>query len=285
MVRTSTRSGLVVLYSRLKRRKVALLGAAIVVAFMMVAILASVLAPYHYRTQNLDNFLRAPSRRHLLGTDELGRDVLSRVIYGARVSMGAGLVAVGTGLLISISLGALAGYQGGLLDQAIVGLIDIVWSFPVILLAIALVAIMRPGLISAMVALGLVTWPSYARVVRGQVLSVKHNEYVDAARATGCPESRILIRHVLPNTLSPIIVMTSLGVGNAIIVESTLSYLGLGAQPPLPSWGSMLSSARSFLHLAPWLTVAPGVTIVLVVLGFNLFGDALRDVLDPRMRE
>lgn len=276
---------LLLLGKRLAKRKTVLAGAIIVFFFFLTALFAPLLAPYHYRTTDMDNVLAPPGGKHLLGTDELGRDVLSRIIYGAQISLLAGVIAVGTGLLIGLVLGAVGGYLGGIVDYCIVGLIDVVWSFPVILLAITLVAILQPGFTSAMIALGLVTWPSYARVVRGQVLALKEREFVEAARALGCSHSRIIFKHILPNTLSPVIVMASLGFGNAIIVESTLSYLGLGAQPPKPSWGSMLSTARSFIYQAPWLTIIPGLAIILVVLGFNLFGDGLRDILDPRLRD
>lgn len=268
---------------RVVTRRTALAGGAVVMAFIVVALIAPWVAPHDYRAQNLRLTLAPPSAAHPFGTDELGRDVFSRIILGARISLVAGMTAVGTGLAIGLALGALAGYFGGWVDMVVIGLIDIVWSFPVILLAIALVAVLRPGLTSSMIALGLATWPSYARVVRAQVIAVKEREYVEAARAIGCANSRLIIKHILPNVLSPLIVMCSLGIGNAIIVESTLSYLGLGAQPPLPSWGSMLSNARTFSYDAPFLTIIPGVFIMVVVLGFNLLGDALRDALDPRL--
>lgn len=265
------------------KRRTALAGGVVVLALIVVALIAPWITPYDYRDQNLRLTLSPPSATHPFGTDELGRDVLSRIMVGARISLVAGLMAVGTGLIIGLVLGALGGYFGGWLDIAVSGLTDIVWSFPVILLSIALVAMLQPGLTSSMIALGLATWPSYARVIRAQVIAIKEREYVEAARAIGCSSFRLIIRHVLPNVLSPVIVMCSLGIGNAIIVESTLSYLGLGAQPPLPSWGSMLSNARTFTYDASFLTIIPGVFIMVVVLGFNLLGDALRDALDPRL--
>jgi peptide/nickel transport system permease protein len=260
-------------------------GAAIVLLLVVVAAAAPWVAPCHFADQNLDGVLQPPSRAHPLGTDDFGRDVLSRIIYGSRISLSVGVVAVSIGAGLGILLGAAAGYLGGWVDHLVVALIDIAWSFPTILLAIALVAVLEPGLTSAMVALGLVTWPSYARVMRGQVLSLREKEFVEGARAMGASSWRIVARHLIPNAIPPMIVMATLGMADAIIVESTLSYLGLGAQPPLPSWGSMLNAGRTFMHRAPWLAVFPGLAIMLTVLGFNLFGDALRDALDPRMKQ
>jgi peptide/nickel transport system permease protein len=253
-----------------------------VFAFLAVAATAPRLAPYHYKLQDLSNVLLPPCRGHLLGTDEFGRDVLSRIIWGTRIALSVGVIAVGIGATVGTLLGAVAGYWGGWIGLAIVSLIDIVWSFPTILLAIGLVAVLRPGLTSAMIALGLVTWPQYARVMRAQVLSLREKEFVEAARSLGSSDLRILLRHIFPNALSPIVVLATLGMASAILVESALSYLGLGAQPPAPSWGAMLSSGRNFIYRAPWMTLAPGLAIVLVVLGFNLCGDALRDALDPQ---
>ncbi len=265
----------------LKRRPSGTLGAGVVLVFMVVAIFAPYLAPYHYADQDVEAILAPPSPGHPLGTDELGRDLLSRLIWGSRVSFSVGLIAVGIGISVGLVLGTLGGYVGGLVDRLVVALIDIVWSFPTILLAIGLTAILRPGLRSAMVALGLVTWPQYARVVRGQVLSYKQREFVEAARSMGASNRRIILRHILPQVMSPIIVLATLGMAQAILVEAALSYLGLGVQPPMPSWGSMLERGRNYIYEAPLLTFAPGLSITLVVLGFNLMGDALRDVLDP----
>jgi len=272
-------------WKQLWRRKAAMGGATLVFLLLVVAAAAPWLAPFHYAEQNLDEVLLPPSREHVLGTDDFGRDVLSRIIYGSRISLSVGVVAVSIGAGLGIVLGAAAGYLGGWVDHLVVALIDIAWSFPTILLAIALVAVLEPGLTSAMVALGLVTWPSYARVMRGQVLSLREKEFVEGARAMGASSWRIVARHLIPNAIPPMIVMATLGMADAIIVESTLSYLSLGAQPPLPSWGSMLNAGRTFMHRAPWLAVFPGLAILLTVLGFNLFGDALRDALDPRMKQ
>lgn len=272
-------------WKQLLRRKAALAGAALVFLLLVTAVAAPWLAPYDYADQNLDLVLHPPSLAHPLGTDDFGRDVLSRIVYGSRISLSVGTVAVGIGAGLGVLLGAAAGYLGGWVDHLVVALIDIAWSFPTILLAIALVAVLRPGLTSAMIALGLVTWPSYARVMRGQILGLREKEFAEAGRAMGASSWRILFRHLVPNALAPIIVMATLGMADAIIVESTLSYLSLGAQPPLPSWGSMLNAGRTFMYRAPWLTIFPGLAILFTVLGFNLFGDALRDALDPRMKQ
>lgn len=266
------------------RRKTALLGLIIVVAVMLVALLAPWLSPYDPLQQDLMNVLQPPSAKHWLGTDDFGRDLLSRIIWGSRVSLTVGLIALGIGLVIGIIFGALAGYKGGKWDYVITGLADTVWAFPEILLAIALVAILRPGLGSAMIALGIVTWPQYARVTRGQFQALRERDFVVAAKSLGASDVRIIWTHMLPNAISPLIVLATTGMASAILVEASLSFLGLGAQPPQPSWGGILSAGRNFIHQAPWLTVAPGVAIMLVVLGFNLLGDALRDMLDPRTR-
>lgn len=269
-------------WKRFTKRSSARIGVIGVVIFLVVAAFAPWLSPYGYRVQNLNRILEAPSGEHLLGTDEFGRDVLSRIIYGTRISLAVGAIAVGIGMTVGTVLGAIAGYWGGWISLVIMGLVDVVWSFPTILLAIGFVAVLRPGLTSAMIALGLVTWPSYARMMRAQVLSLREKEFVEAAKAQGLTDARVLIRHIWPNAMSPIIVLATLGMAGAILVESALSYLGLGAQPPAPSWGAMLSSGRNFIYRAPWLTVAPGLAIMFVVLAFNLCGDALRDAFDPR---
>ncbi|NPV70512.1 MAG: ABC transporter permease [Firmicutes bacterium] len=268
----------------LRSRKSGLIGLVVVTVFVTIAVLAPFIMPHPYDEPNLMGTLQRPSGEYPLGTDELGRCVLSRLIYGSRISLSVGLVAVGTGLAIGMVVGLVGGVFGGWIDQGCMMVIDIAWSFPTVLMAIALVAVLRPGLAGAMIALGLVTWPSYARVVRGQVLAIKGLPFVLSAKASGCGPLRLILKHILPNIVSPVLVMASLEVGNAIIVESTLSYLGLGVQPPYPSWGTMLSSAKNFTYDYPTLMVYPGAAIMIVVLGFNLFGDALRDALDPRLR-
>jgi peptide/nickel transport system permease protein len=268
--------------ARLYRRKSGLIGVAIIAIFAITAIFAPFIAPYHYSTQDRSVILKPPSPGHLLGTDDLGRDLFSRVVWGSRISFTVGIIAVGIGAAIGLTLGILAGYRGGLVDYLVIGLVDIVWSFPTILLAIALTAILNPGLKSAMLALGLVTWPGYARIIRAQFLSYKQKEFVEAARSLGASDLRIVFKHILPNAISPIVVYASMGMATAILVEASLSYLGLGAQPPQPSWGSILTAGKNFMYNAPLMSIAPGAAIAVVVLGFNLVGDALRDILDPR---
>jgi peptide/nickel transport system permease protein len=268
----------------LRQRKSALAGAVIMLLFTLMALLAPWISPQDPLKQDLNLVLQAPSATHLFGTDDFGRDILSRVIWGSRISLTVGLVAVGIGLIVGTTLGAIAGYKGGWLDYLILGVADTVWAFPEILLAIALVAILRPGLGSAMIALGIVTWPQYARVARGQFMALRNQDFVVAAESLGARDLRVVWTHILPNALSPLIVLATMGMAGAILVEASLSFLGLGAQPPQPSWGAMLSAGRTFIYQAPWLTFIPGGAIMLAVLGFNLLGDALRDLLDPRHR-
>lgn len=270
---------------RLFKNKAALVGFIIIMILIIVAIFAPLIAPYKYDAQNLKNFLRPPSKEHLLGTDEFGRDIFSRIVYGSRVSLQIGFIAVGLSLLIGTILGALAGYYGGVVDYVITGITDIALSFPTILLAIAFVAALGPSLVNVMIAVALISWCGYCRLVRAEFLSLREQEFVEAAVVLGMDDKRIIFNHILPNSIAPIIVMTTLEFPKAIIVESTLSFLGIGVQPPRPSWGSILSSGKYFLYEAPWMSVFPGLMIMIVVLGFNLFGDALRDVLDPRLKE
>ncbi|MDB4894481.1 MAG: ABC-type dipeptide/oligopeptide/nickel transport system, permease component [Firmicutes bacterium] len=268
----------------LLQRKSALAGAVIMLLFTLIALLAPWISPHDPLKQDLNLVLQAPSATHLFGTDDFGRDILSRVIWGSRISLTVGLIAVGIGLIVGTTLGAIAGYKGGWLDYLILGVADTVWAFPEILLAIALVAILQPGLGSAMIALGIVTWPQYARVARGQFMALRNQDFVVAAKSLGARDLRLIWTHILPNALSPLIVLATMGMAGAILVEASLSFLGLGAQPPQPSWGAMLSAGRTFIYQAPWLTFIPGGAIMLTVLGFNLLGDALRDLLDPRHR-
>ncbi len=271
---------------RLLKSKIALLGALIVLAFLLTAVLAPLIAPYHPISDgSLVDRLQAPTESHLLGTDSQGRDILSRIIYGAQISVQIGVISVGISLLIGTLLGVLAGFYGGWVDNLIMRLVDIMMAFPGVLLAIAITAVLGPELKNAMIAIGIVNIPSFARIVRGTVLSVKGMEYVEAARAIGATDTRIIFRHVLPNSLAPLIVQTTLSVGTAILDAAALSFLGLGAQPPTPEWGAMLSDGRSYLQKAPWVMFFPGMAIMLVVLGFNLLGDGLRDALDPRLKQ
>lgn len=267
------------------RNKAAVIGASIIGLLILCAIFAPFITEYAYDKQELGNMLKPPSKEHFFGTDEFGRDVFSRTIYGARVSLTIGLVAVGLSMAFGVIMGSLAGYYGGVVDYIISGITDIAWAFPTTLLAIAIIASIGPGLMNVMVAIALVYWSGYARLVRGSFKALKEQEFVEAARALGYSDLRIIFRHILPNALAPVIVLTTLSIPRAILVESSLSFLGLGAQPPIPSWGSIMNSGRAYLVEAPWIALFPGIMIALIVLGFNLFGDALRDTLDPRLRE
>ncbi len=261
----------------------AIIGGVIIVLFFLIALLAPLLAPQPPNALSLKDALTSPCREHILGTDEFGRSILSRIIFGARVSLNIALIASAVALGVGVPLGALAGYYGGWFDSIVQGLVDLTWAFPTILAALAIMFILGTGLHSVMIAVGVVYWAGYARITRGQFLALREEEYVQAARAVGASNLRIVWRHLLPNSLAPLLVQLSLGMGQVILIEASLSFLGLGAQPPTPSWGAMLSNGRAYLLAAPWLTLFPGVAIMLVVLGFNLMGDGLRDALDPRL--
>lgn len=273
------------LWNRLRRSPGAMIGLALIALLLLTALLADQIAPQGIDEQNLRSALQAPGAEFPLGTDEFGRDMLSRIIHGSRISLKVGIITTSVAALLGIFFGVLAGYYGGWIDIVIQGMVDVSWAFPTVLMAIFLIAVLGPGLINLMFAVGLVYWGAFARVVRGQVLSLREWEFVTAARALGARDARIIIRHIIPNVLSPVIVMGTLLLGDAILIESTLSFLGMGAQPPTPSWGSILASGRAYLRLAPWVTTLPGIAIMLTVLGFNLFGDGLRDALDPRLMD
>ena len=261
----------------------AVIGGIIIMLFIFIALFAPLLAPKPPNAQSLNDALTPPSWKYPLGTDEFGRSILSRIIFGARVSLNIALIASVVALGIGVPLGALAGYYGGVLDSIVQGLVDLTWAFPTILAALAIMFMLGTGLRSVMIAVGVVYWAGYARITRGQFLALREEEYVQAARAVGASSLRIVWRHLLPNSLAPLLVQLSLGMGQVILIEASLSFLGLGAQPPTPSWGSMLSSGRAYLLNASWLTLFPGLAIMIVVLGFNLLGDGLRDALDPRL--
>ena len=254
------------------------------VAAIVAALAAPVLAPHDPLRQDLGNALARPGRAHLLGTDNVGRDVLSRVIWGTRVSLVAGLVSVAIAALAGSLLGGVAGYSGGRLDGLLMRAMDAVLSFPPLVLALALGAVLGAGLGGVLLALGVVYTPTFARLMRGQVLAVKAREYVDAARALGAPGWRIAWHHVLPNAITPIVVQASLSVAFAILAEASLSFLGLGVQPPEASWGSMINAGRGYLQQAPWIVFGPGAALFVTVVGLNFVGDAVRDALDPRAR-
>jgi peptide/nickel transport system permease protein len=269
---------------RLVHRRGAMLGAGIVLFFVLVAIFAPLIAPYAPIATDWGAVRKAPSWAHWLGTDEIGRDVLSRVIFGARASLKAGVVSVLISLTLGVPIGLLSGYVGGFLDGLLMRIVDAMLACPFLILAIALAAFLGPNLTNAMIAIGISAMPAFIRLTRAQTLSTKVEDYVEAARAVGNPHIRIVLRHILPNILAPIMVQATLAIAAAIIAEASLSFLGLGQQPPDPSWGSMLNTAKNFLSQAPWMAWWPGLAIFVVVLSFNLLGDGLRDALDPKHR-
>jgi peptide/nickel transport system permease protein len=271
-------------WRRLVRRRGAMVGLAVIVLVILVALFAPLIAPYDPATQSWSAVRKPPSAAYWLGTDEVGRDLLSRIIYGARASLSAGVISVGIAIAVGVPLGLVAGYAGGLLDGLVSRITDAMLACPFLVLAIALAAFLGPSLGNAMIAIGVTATPIFIRLTRGQVLSVKAEDYVEAARAIGNPHPRIVLRHILPNVLPQLLVQATLTVATAIIAEASLSFLGLGQQPPAPSWGSMLNSAQRFLVNAPWMAVWPGLAIFLTVLSFNLLGDGLRDALDPRSK-
>lgn len=261
------------------------LGMVLAVLVLVAAVFAPLIAPYDPYVPDLDAALQPPSFTHPLGTDVLGRDIMSRLVYGARISMEVSLVSRLLSLALGTLLGLLAGYYGGRLDGLIMRLADVTLAYPALLLLIAVIAAVGPSQVSLIVALGIVGWASVARIVRAQVISVKEREFVMAVRSLGGGDGGIIFRHLLPNCVSQLIIVFSMGLGMGIMAESSMSFLGLGAQPPTPSWGSMISSGLDYLRVAPWLSLAPGIGITLAVLGFNLLGDAFRDVLDPKLKD
>jgi peptide/nickel transport system permease protein len=260
------------------------IGGGVVALVVLVAVLSPVIAPYNPDAMNILNAFAPPSPAHLLGTDNFGRDLLTRLMYGAQESLGVGVIAVAISLGIGLPLGLVSGYYRSWVDTVVMRLADVFLAFPAILLAIAMVAILGPSEVNAMVAIGLVSWPTYARVVRASVLALREEPFVEAARAAGSADGRILFRHVLPNVLSPVLVIATLGIGSAIVAEASLSFLGLGAQPPTPSWGATLFTGLEYIGQDPNLSTLPGLCIFITVLGFNLLGDGLRDLLDPSSR-
>ncbi len=269
---------------RLLRNRGALIGLAILALLALMALVARFVAPYEPNVMAPAQALQGPSSQHLFGTDQFGRDILSRIMYGARLSFQVGFIAVGIALVCGVVLGLLAGYYGRWVDATITMLIDIMLAFPGILLALAIVAVLGPSLLNLMVAVGIAAVPSYTRLVRGAVLATKEQAYVEAARVIGVSDRAIMFRHILPNVLAPVIVLATLGIGGAILVGAALSFLGLGAKPPTPEWGAMLSQGRNYLSIAWWITLFPGLAIMVTVLSINMLGDGLRDALDPRLK-
>ena len=260
-------------------------GLLLTVTLLLIALLAPLVAPKDPNVQDTSRRLEPPSREHILGLDDLGRDVFSRIVYGARVSLRVGFSVVLIASIIGVTLGAIAGYFGGIADVLIMRLCDILLAFPGILLAIALVAVLGPSLNNVILALATIGWVGYARLVRGQVLKVREMEYVTAAKALGARSPRVIALHVLPNVINPVIVMATLGLAGSILAEAALSFLGLGVQPPTPSWGAMLTAGRRYLGLANHLAIYPGIAIMLAVMGLNFLGDGLIDALDPKYRK
>jgi peptide/nickel transport system permease protein len=271
--------------SILMMNKAAMVGAIIIFLYIIMAIFAPLLAPYDPFEIKLEDKLMTPSVHHWMGTDDKGRDILSRILYGSRLSMGVGFAAVFFGALFGIMFGVVAGYYGKWVDSIIMRIMDVMLAFPGILLALAIISALGPSLINVTIAVGAFSIPLFARIVRGSTLEVKRLEYIDAIRSLGANDLTIIFKHILPNILSPIIVQGTLRLATAILSAAGLSFLGLGAQPPSPEWGTMLSSGRDFLFSAPFIAIFPGLAISILVLGFNIFGDGLRDAFDPRMKK
>lgn len=269
----------------LSKNRYVLVSGGFLVLMIAAAILAPWVTPYPAGQQNVDQAFRPPGRGHLLGTDELGRDVLSRIIHGGRISFTVGLLTVSFACVVGTGVGLAAGWSGGLVDQILMRVSDIFLAFPQLILAMAVAAVLRPGLVSTVVAVAATAWPVYARLVRSVVLSLRQREYVEAAIAAGEKDVRIVWRHILPNSLAPIIVRATLDVGMSILIAANLSFLGFGIQPPTPEWGAMVSGGRNYIMSAWWIVTFPGLTILFTVLASNLMGDALRDFLDPRLRK
>jgi peptide/nickel transport system permease protein len=271
--------------SRFFQNKLAVIGGVFTLLLILMAVFAPVVAPHSPSEQDYAKFLSSPSAANIMGTDELGRDIFSRIIYGARVSIQAGIISVGIALLIGIPIGLFSGYYRGVLDEYVVmRFTDALLSFPPLVLALSLAAVLGAGLQNAMIAIGIIFTPNFIRLVRGEVLSQREREYVTAAKASGISDMKIMFRHIFPNCLPPILVQATLSIAAAIISEASLSYLGLGTQPPTPSWGAMLSMGQGYLKDAPWISLFPGLFIFLTVLSINLFGDGLRDALDPKLK-
>ncbi len=269
-------------FRRLKQSKQAIVGLVIIGLLILIAIFAPWLAPQSPTQQNLMDQFIPPSSAHWFGTDEFGRDILSRIVHGARISLQVGMIAVGIAIVVGTAIGLLAGYYGGWFDMVSQRLIDVMLAFPGLLLALAIIAVLGTGIQNVMIAVGIGSIPSYARLVRAQVMSAKELDYVEAARSMGARDHRLLIKHIFPNVISSLIVLSSLGIAGAILSAAALSFIGLGAQPPMPEWGAMLSQGRDFLRDQWWITTFPGIFIAITVLGFNLVGDGLRDAFDPQ---
>ncbi|MFY9396846.1 MAG: ABC transporter permease [Desulfomonilia bacterium] len=271
-------------WSRFFRDKLAVAGLAIVLALFAVSVLTPVIAPYDPSAIDVDSILMPPSSRHLFGTDDLGRDVFTRMLYGAGISLRVGFVAVGIATIIGVLLGAIAGYYGGMVDLIIMRFVDIMLCFPSFFLILAVIAFLEPSIFNIMAVIGLTSWMGITRLVRAEFLSLKERDFVLAARAMGASSPRIIFLHILPNAMTPVLVAATLGIASAVLTESALSFLGIGVQPPTPSWGNILTLGQSTLGVAWWLSLFPGMAILITVLGYNLLGEGIRDAIDPRLR-
>jgi len=267
------------------RNKMALLALIFILAMLILAMLAPLLTRYDPTSTDPGSVLTAPSKEHIFGTDRLGRDIFSRIAYGARISLAIGFIAVGIASIIGLLIGAIAGYYGGPIDYALMRFVDIMLCFPTIFLILAVISILEPSITNIMVIIGATGWMGIARLVRAQVLTLKERDFVSAAKVMGAKDSRIILKHLIPNAIGPVLVSATLGIGGAILMESALSFLGIGVQPPTPSWGNILMDGRSTLGVAWWLTVFPGLFILFTVLSYNILGEALRDILEPRLKE
>lgn len=272
------------IWGRLVRNKSAMAGLIILLILILTAIFADFIAPYGYDDQVLEDQFIAPRLEHIFGTDNFGRDIFSRVVYGSRISLQVGLISMGVAVILGCIVGSIAGYYTGLVDNLIMRIIDIMLAIPSILLAISIAAALGPGLRNVMIAIAIGSVPQFARIVRASILTVKEQEYIEASRATGASDLRIIVSHILPNCIAPIIVQTTLGVGNAILNAAGLSFIGLGVSPPIPEWGAMLSAARQYIRDYWWMLTFPGLAIMLTVFALNVLGDGLRDALDPRLK-
>jgi peptide/nickel transport system permease protein len=271
-------------WGRFRGNPLAVTGLTLVAALFLLSLIAPWVAPYDPNVIDLKSVLMAPSSQHLLGTDTLGRDVLSRIIYGSRVSLKVGFVAVGLATLVGLLVGSLAGYYGGWVDQVLMRLVDLMLCFPAFFLILAVIAVLEPSIWNIMVVIGLTSWMGVARLVRAEFLSLREREFVVAARALGASDSRLIWRHMLPNALAPVMVSATLGVAGAILTESALSFLGLGVQPPTPSWGNILTAGKDNIEIAWWLSVFPGLAILITVMSYNLLGEGIREAIDPRLK-
>ncbi len=273
-----------ILWSRFKKNKLSMAGAIIILVLFIAAVLAPMFAPYDPAQYDSDKILQRPSSIHLLGTDDRGRDVFSRLLYGTRISLSVGFAAVFISIFLGIIIGSLAGFYGGKVDFILMRLVEIFMTIPSFFLILAIIAFLGPSLFNIMVVIGLTGWTGIARLVRAEFLSLKERDFTEAAEALGIPKRRIIFHHLLPNAMAPIFVAATLGVAGAILTESALSFLGMGVQPPVASWGNMLTDGKATMEIAWWLTVFPGLAILITVLAYNLLGEGLRDVLDPRLR-